>query len=123
MVTWAHAQGVDLPALSNVGMLERLNDPIDTSTESHVDRHKETHKARGERLRMGRADPRDTTVDGCIGSFWCTRSTKGNDSSFGHDGLRSGVTHTKDTKIHDDDIWIPYKSTRVHNQGRIREQV
>jgi hypothetical protein len=74
-------QGVDPPSLGNMGTLERLDDPIDTPTESHFDRHKETHKARGICPRMGCVGPRDT-IDGCMvdgrtSLFGCTGSTKG----------------------------------------------
>jgi hypothetical protein len=35
-VTWVHAQGVDPPTLGSMGVLERLDDPIDTPMKSHV---------------------------------------------------------------------------------------
>jgi len=56
--TWVHTQGVDSLALGNMGTLERLDDPISTSTKSHVGEHKEEHKVRGARQRMGCVSPR-----------------------------------------------------------------
>jgi hypothetical protein len=123
-VTWVHAQVVDSPAHGNMGALERLDDPIGTSTESLipmkslVDRYKKTHKARGAHPRMGCIVPRDTTIDGCTSSFRHTISAKGRDDSFGRDGSRRSATHPKDTMIRIGDLWSPYKRTRAQNQGR-----
>jgi hypothetical protein len=78
---------VDLSSLGSMGELERLDDPIDTTTENRDNRHKEEHKARGTHLRMGCINPRDVTVNGCMGLFGCTSSMKGRDHSFVHDGL------------------------------------
>jgi len=79
-VTWTCTQGVDPPTQCNMGELERLDGSIDTPTESLIDQHKETHKARGTRPRMGCVGPRDTIVDGR------TVPMKGRDDSFGCDG-------------------------------------
>jgi hypothetical protein len=62
--------------------------------------------------------PREILVDGCKGLFGCTGFTKGCDESFECDGSRRGEKHPKDAMFHIDDPWSPYKSTRVHNQGR-----
>lgn len=75
-----------MDAQGSMGALERLDDPIDTPTKSMVDRHKETHKARGTYPRMGHAGPRDTMVDGHTSSFGHLVLVKGRDKSFVHDG-------------------------------------
>jgi hypothetical protein len=43
---------------------------------------------------------------------------KGHNDSFGHMGLRRGATAPKDVMVQNGDLWILYKRTRVHNQGR-----
>jgi hypothetical protein len=57
-------------------------------------------------------------IDGSTSSFGSIESMKGCDDLFGCDGLRRSAKHPKDMKIHDGDLWIPYKRTRAHNQGR-----
>jgi len=80
--TWDHAQGVDPSSLDNMGTLERLDDPIDTSTSIHEDCHERTHKERGTHLRMGQNGPRDMIYYGCVGLDGCTNSMEGNNETF-----------------------------------------
>jgi hypothetical protein len=115
--------GVDPPTLGNMGVLERLDDPVITPTKIHVNCYKEEHKERGRRPRMRHVGPRDATIDGCIGLFGCNGSTKGHVSSFGNNGSRSDVKHPKDATIHEGDIWSPYKSTRAQNQRRKKKSI
>jgi hypothetical protein len=64
-----HSQGVDLSSLGNMGMLERLNDLIETPIESLFGRFKEMNKervhkrgwsasTRGTHLRLGHVGPK-----------------------------------------------------------------
>jgi hypothetical protein len=117
-----HAQGVELPALGSMGALERLDDPINTPKKSHVDQHKESTR-KGCVPKVGaHVGPRDVTVDEVHRFIWV---------HWVHEGachfdlgvlVHEGVTHPKDMMIHEGDVWSPYKSTRVHNQGRRREK-
>jgi hypothetical protein len=86
-VTWVHAQGVYLPTLGNMGMLDILDDPIHIPIETLIDRHKRTHKERCVHQRMGHTSSRDTTNDGHTSLFGCTGSTSGRGDLFGCDGL------------------------------------
>jgi hypothetical protein len=101
-VNWEHAQGVDPYSLSNMGALERLDDPIDTPTRIHENQHKEEHKERGVHPREGNTIPRDM-MDGC-------------DDSFEFDDSQRGEKHQKDVMFHIGEPWSLYNCTRVHNQ-------
>jgi hypothetical protein len=111
--TSACAQGMDMPSLGSMCVLERLNDPIETPMKSHVIQFKEMHKPRVRQRGWGMSIRDNMMVHdrmGSMGMLVC----EGVHQFIWERGSTKGCDTLKNVRVCEGESWSPYNEQKAH---------